>query len=166
MTRILLYPLGRLTASDARLIERVLGVRPVTGDILPLCSPELSSQEAAAEVRAALAAARFPGDLHVVETAQHSDEGCERQEALRAAREHEEAKQWVKEHQAEDRPVSWSVHALPWCWAVIVRSDQGIPPGIGFLVDRTTRQVIPHRLVDVLDAIESGAHEDGADSRG
>lgn len=161
MTRILLYPLGRLTASDARLIERVLGVRPVSGDILPLCSPELSSQEAAAEVRAGLAAARFPGDLYVVETAQASHEGCEEAEALRAAREHEEAKELVERLGAEARPVFWSVHELPWCWGVIVRSDQGIPPGIGFLVDRTTRQVIPHRLIDVLDAIESGAREDG-----
>lgn len=153
MTRVLVY-LDNPPASDVRLVERVLCARRAADRISPLCSSVLESPDSVAAVRSELATVRFPGSLCIVETPLRSDEGCDQQEALRAAMAHEEAKRFLAEGPRDGQRPIWTATALPWCWAVSVRFEEGIPPGIGFLVDRTTRQVMPHRWIDVMAAVE------------
>jgi hypothetical protein len=74
------------------------------------------------------------------------------EDAIRVIKSHDSWKEFEESFEVSCRQIRFQVsdHARFWIVAAI-HADGGIPPGIGFLVDKFSQRVFSRRLVDLYD---------------
>jgi hypothetical protein len=77
--------------------------------------------------------------------------------------EHWEA--FLEDFQSTEAEVSLSIREHPFCWIVLAEvKGAGIPPGIGYLVDKQTGRVFPRRFIDIMQqSTDEEAESDNAE---
>jgi hypothetical protein len=77
------------------------------------------------------------------------------EEAVRLVKSQDSWNAFLQSFGVEATEVKLQIYEYPRCWiATALVGDRGIPPGLGFVVDKVSRNVFVRRLADVLSVIE------------
>jgi len=140
--------------SQERVLRRALGPNFVWKSVLPLVSELICSEH---ELKAKLDILKGLGDLSAQMTTltlvQPSDEevpAIPEEEVILALKRSPEWSAFLQQFGTTADTVEFSAKEHSRCWVVAASVlGGGMPPGMGFLVDKFSMSIVPRRFVDV-----------------
>jgi hypothetical protein len=157
MKRVIVY-VENPSSSQLRCIRTAIGERNVADSVLPKVSDVIDSESELEGVLKTLAELRGPPDrlAVIVVPSDPSAAAMSAAEATSALTSEASWEEFLREYQTDAQRVELRMKEHPYCWVVSACVPEGgLPPGMGFLIDKFSRTVFPRRLIDVL-ASEGG----------
>jgi hypothetical protein len=144
MKHLVIY-LHNLLPPELRVLEPIFGRRERITDVLPVVSPPLDDEQLADTL------AKF-GDYGVamIQPPESELPQMALDEALELVRAHRAWAELVRHFRTHTENVAIHAKEFPRCWLILAQAAPvGIPPGEGYVIDKFSGTVFPHRYIDV-----------------
>lgn len=141
------------SGSYRRALQRVFGTEFRESALPVVSQPCESFDEAEAklqEIRHATAKG-WDDDAILIEPDEEKIPLVSEEAALCVVRRHEAWAEFLESFHAREEEVRIETKEHARCWVVVaVVPSGGIPPGVGFVIDKHSERIFPHRYVDVV----------------
>jgi len=139
--------------STVRSIRRILGSSVDVDSVLPMVSDPIDTDERAHDMLAALRESWTPGrdELAMLQPEDAAIPAMSKDAAIALVQQREEWRELLAGFGASPPGVELEAKEHPRCVVVAVSvATGGIPPGLGFIIDKLSGRVLPRRFVDVV----------------
>jgi hypothetical protein len=151
MKHLLIYT-EHPSSHDARCLRRVLGEDCRVDSVLPIVSEPIVSEDRLRSMLQALAALS-DGSTVIVAPSEGETPKMTSEEAITLIKSHEAWRKLLHSFQVDPLDVRLEANEHPRCWVIVALAQPiGIPPGIGFIVDKFSGTVFPRRIVDIISS--------------
>jgi hypothetical protein len=149
MRHLLVYT-DHPSSREARCLRNVLGEDCRVDSVLPIVSEPVGSEDRLRSMLEALAALSERSTV-IVAPSEAETPKMTSDEAITLVKSHEAWRELLYSFQVDSLEVRLDANEHSRCWVIMACAQPiGIPPGIGFVVDKFSGTVFPRRIADII----------------